>query len=49
VLSRTKAIPVAGRVLYGALEQLLRIPPFYPFRDLSHPSFNNYIVRSSDP
>ena len=44
VLSRTKAIPVAGRVMYGALEQVLRIPPFYPLRDLSHPSFNNYIV-----
>ena len=44
VLSRTKAIPVAGRVLYGALDRLLRIPPFYPLRDLSHPSFNNYIV-----
>jgi hypothetical protein len=44
VLSRTKAIPLAGRVLYGALERLLRIPPFYPLRDLSHPSFNNYIV-----
>ena len=44
VLSRTKAIPIAGRVLYGAVERLLRIPPFYPLRDLSHPSFNNYIV-----
>jgi len=44
VLSRTKAIPVAGRVLYGAVEQLLRIPPLYPLRDLSHPSINNYIV-----
>jgi hypothetical protein len=44
VLSRTKAIPVAGRVLYGALDRLLRIPPFYPLRDLSHPSLNNYIV-----
>lgn len=44
VLSRTKAIPVAGRLLYGALDKLLRIPPFYPLRDLSHPSFNNYIV-----
>jgi len=44
VLSRTKALPIAGRVLYGALERILRIPPFYPLRDLSHPSFNNYIV-----
>lgn len=44
VLSRTKALPVAGRFLYGTLERILRIPPFYPLRDLSHPSFNNYIV-----
>jgi hypothetical protein len=44
VLSRTKALPIAGQVLYGALERILRIPPFYPLRDLSHPSFNNYIV-----
>jgi len=44
VVSRTTDIPVAGRVLYGALERLLRIPPFYPLRDLSNPSFNNYLV-----
>jgi hypothetical protein len=44
VLSRTKAIPIVGRLLYGAVDRLLRIPPFYPLRDLSHPSFNNYIV-----
>jgi len=46
VLSRTKTLPVVGRVLYGGIERLLRIPPFYPLRDLSHPSFNNYIVDS---
>ena len=44
VLSRTQAIPVLGRLLYGAVDRLLRIPPFYPLRDLSHPSFNNYLV-----
>src|SRR5262249_22115917 len=44
VMSRTKSMPVVGRALFGLLDRLLAIPPFYPLRDLSHPSFNNYIV-----
>lgn len=44
VLSRTKGIPIIGGALFGALDSWLRIPPFYPLRDLSHPSNNNYIV-----
>ena len=43
-LSRAKNVPVVGKTLFGALDGLLRIPPFYPLRDLSHPSLNNYIV-----
>lgn len=43
-LSRTKHIPVVGGAFFGLLDGLLRIPPFYPLRDLSHPSPNNYIV-----
>jgi len=43
-LSRTKNIPVAGGPIFGVLDAMLRIPPFYPLRDLSHPSPNNYIV-----
>jgi hypothetical protein len=43
-LSRTKGIPLVGSAVFGALDSLLRIPPFYPLRDLSHPSPNNYIV-----
>jgi hypothetical protein len=43
-LSRTKSIPVAGPVLSAFLDGLLEIPPFYPLRDLSHPSLNNWIV-----
>jgi hypothetical protein len=30
--------------VFGLLDAMLRIPPFYPLRDLSHPSPNNYIV-----
>lgn len=43
-LSRTRAIPLIGPPLFGALDSLLKIPPFYPLRDLSHPSPNNAIV-----
>jgi hypothetical protein len=44
VVSRTKTVPLIGGVLYGLLEKILEIPPFYPLRDLSHPGPNNYIV-----
>ena len=44
VLSRTRDVPLLGLAMFGALDALLRIPPFYPLRDLSHPSINNYIV-----
>ncbi len=43
-LSRAKAVPVVGHALFGALDGMLAIPPFYPLRDLSHPSPNNYLV-----
>ncbi len=43
-VSRTKSVPVVGGVLFGALDSLLKIPPLYPLRDLSHPSLNNALV-----
>ena len=43
-LSRAKGVPLIGGALFGALDGMLRIPPFYPLRDLSYPSLNNYIV-----
>ena len=43
-LSRTKSVPVVGPALFGLLDSMLAIPPFYPLRDLSHPSPSNYIV-----
>lgn len=43
-VSRAKNVPIIGGALFGALDGLLRIPPFYPLRDLSYPSLNNYIV-----
>ena len=44
LLSRMKNAPLVGGVLFGLLDSILEIPPFYPLRDLSHPSPNNYIV-----
>ncbi len=38
-LSRTKSWPVIGNMVFGALDRVQNIPPFYPFRDLSYPSF----------
>jgi hypothetical protein len=43
-VSRAKNVPVVGKAVFSALDSLLKIPPFYPLRDLSHPSLNNYIV-----
>jgi hypothetical protein len=43
-ISRTKSIPVVGGGLFRLLDSLLAIPPFYPLRDLSNPSPNNYMV-----
>ncbi|MGA2641129.1 MAG: hypothetical protein ABSG21_09525, partial [Spirochaetia bacterium] len=38
-LSRTKSWPVIGNAVFGILDRLQNIPPFYPMRDLSHPSY----------
>jgi hypothetical protein len=43
-LSRIKQVPVIGGPLFSVLDGFLRIPPFYPLRDLSHPSPNTYFV-----
>jgi hypothetical protein len=44
LLSRAKSVPLIGPPLFSVLDGMLRIPPFYPLRDLSNPSPNNYIV-----
>ena len=43
-VSRCKRVPLVGGALFGAMDNFLRIPPFYPLRDLSCPSINNYLV-----
>lgn len=43
-LSRARNVPWIGVYLFGLLDAVLRIPPFYPLRDLSHASPNNWIL-----
>ena len=38
-LSRTKGWPLIGNTVFGLLDRIQNIPPFYPIRDLSHASF----------
>jgi len=38
-LSRTKSWPLIGNAVFGVLDKLQNIPPFYPIRDMSNPSF----------
>lgn len=37
-VSRLKPIPVIGNIAFGIMDDFQEIPPFYPRRDLSHPS-----------
>jgi hypothetical protein len=44
-LSRVRAVPILGKPLFGLLDELQKIAPFYPLRDLSH---TTYQVRLMD-
>ncbi|MBT7338406.1 MAG: hypothetical protein HN802_01740 [Candidatus Jacksonbacteria bacterium] len=37
-LSRAKSIPLVGNTLFGFIDKMQTIPPFYPARDLSAPT-----------
>jgi len=39
-LSRTKGWPIIGNAVFGILDRIQNIPPFYPIRDLSNPSYH---------
>jgi len=43
-ISRSKEVPLIGGVLFGMMDRMLRIPTFYPLRDLSTAAPNNYLV-----
>ena len=38
-ISRLKPIPVLGHYIFEAMDRMQQIPPFYPHRDLSEPTF----------
>ncbi len=47
LLSRTKGIPVVGNLLFNILDFFLRIPSYYPYRDLSRSSFQVRLLKKS--
>jgi len=44
--SRAKSIPLVGKRVFGILDQLLRIPSFYPMRNLSESTFQVGLLES---
>lgn len=38
-MSRAKSLPLVGNPIFGILDTMLRIPTFYPLRDLSNKTF----------
>jgi hypothetical protein len=47
LLSRTRSIPVVGKMLFALLDGMLHIPSFYPIRNLSRSTFQVNLLASS--
>jgi hypothetical protein len=47
LFSRSRGIPVFGKPLFFMLDSFLRIPSFYPIRNLSRPTFQSNLLESS--
>jgi hypothetical protein len=45
-VSRLLAVPLIGKPLFGLMDTLMEIPPYYPRRDLSRPTFQVRLMRS---
>ncbi|MEM5946952.1 hypothetical protein WKV44_00170 [Spirochaetia bacterium 38H-sp] len=45
-LSRVRAVPLVGKPLFSILDSLQNIPPLYPLRDLSSPSYQVKLLHS---
>jgi hypothetical protein len=43
-LSRVHAVPIIGKPLFGMLDELQKIAPFYPLRDLSHTTYQVHLM-----
>ncbi|TFG61653.1 MAG: hypothetical protein E4H36_09910 [Spirochaetales bacterium] len=46
-ISRVRSVPIIGKPLFGILDTLQNIPPFYPIRDMSNPTFQVNLVASA--
>jgi hypothetical protein len=46
MVSRCKSIPLVGPPLFGLMDRLLAIPPYYPVRDLSQPDVRVKLLES---
>lgn len=46
-MSRAKSIPLVGKPIFNLLDKLLRIPSYYPMRDLSESTFQVDLLESS--
>jgi hypothetical protein len=45
-LSRVRSVPLVGKPLFGMLDALQNIPPFYPIQDMSKPSYQVKLLSS---
>jgi hypothetical protein len=45
-VSRLLAVPLIGKPLFGLMDTLMEIPPYYPRRDLSRSTFQVRLMRS---
>lgn len=45
-ISRARSIPIIGKPLFGLLDELQKIAPFYPRRDLSRPTYQVKLMDS---
>ena len=44
-ISRLKETPFFGKFVFGIYDKFQEIPPFFPFRDLSMPTFGSFYIR----
>ena len=43
-ISRIRTVPVVGHTLFGILDAFQNIPPFYPIRNMSNPSYQVKLI-----
>ncbi|HQM89270.1 MAG TPA: hypothetical protein PLI56_03970 [Exilispira sp.] len=46
LLSRLKNVPIIGNALFSIVDNLQNIPPLYPLRDMSSPSYQTNLIYS---